>query len=85
MNIQKIASLPWTIVSIFLDVDDTTMRQRITSRNAWTSEEEILRRIQSAQDERQEADKRCDYIIDATQDVQTVINNISDIVHRYMD
>lgn len=34
INIQNIADLPWTIVSIFLDVDDATMRQRIVSRNA---------------------------------------------------
>lgn len=84
INIKNIPDLQWTIVSIFLDVDDATMRQRIISRNAWTPEEEILHRIHSAQHERQEANKRCDHIIDATQDVQTVIANVTAIVTRYM-
>jgi hypothetical protein len=44
----------------------------------------IAQNTQSAQSERQEADKRCDHIIDATQDVQTVIANVTAIVNRYM-
>lgn len=85
INIQSIDDLPWKIVSIFLDVDDTTMRQRITSRNARTAEEEILRRIQSAQSERKQAHDHCDHIIDATKEVTAVIANVTEIVDTYMD
>ena len=84
INIQSLTDVSRNTVSVFLDVDDDTMRQRILWRNARTSEEEIARRIASAQHERAEAKTRCDYIIDATQPVEKVIQSVKDVLQQYM-
>lgn len=82
--IQDQKDLPRHLVSIFLDVDDVTIHTRILQRNAWTSEEEIGRRLVSAQTERQTAKERCEYIIDATQPVETVITEVQGIIEEYI-
>ena len=81
---QDAKDTPWKMIPIFLDVDDETIRERILLRNAWTSQEEIGRRITSAQTEREEAKNRCDYIIDANQPVEKVIAAVQKIIEKYI-
>jgi len=63
------------IVSIFLDIDDQTMIQRITKR--WElGDDELQRRVASAQYERSRARELCTHIIDASQTVAQVIDSV---------
>jgi guanylate kinase len=56
----------WQVTrSIFIDIDDATMRQRIISR-APTAEEEIQKRIVTADMERQLAKEICTDVIDGS-------------------
>lgn len=55
--------------TIFLDIDDVTLTQRLTHR--W-SEEEIAWRTKMAQDERAQAGTYCDHIIDANRPLEQV-------------
>lgn len=84
ISIQEQVWLEWETISVFLDVDDITMRQRILGRNPWTSEEEVARRIASAQYEREQAKIRCNYHVDATQPVQDVIASVKNIVQKHI-
>lgn len=62
-------------VSIFLNLDEKTMIDRIKTR--WNiSEEEIERRVNIARNERPKAKKVCDYVLDTN---NTLLNNIKDI------
>lgn len=62
-------------ISIFLNIDDNTIIQRITQR-APLDEEEINRRIHSAQHEREKATQLCNYIIDASRPLEIVLQDI---------
>jgi guanylate kinase len=50
--------------SVFMDVSDETMRERITQRDSTTSEEDIQHRLESARYERLKAEELCDVVID---------------------
>lgn len=59
--------------TIFLDVDDETMKQRILSRDNSITEEDLDSRLKTAVTER-EMSKMCDYKIDATMTEEEVLN-----------
>lgn len=50
--------------SVFMDLSDEVMRERIMSRDETVSEEEIERRLHSARHERMIAHELCDIVID---------------------
>ncbi len=50
--------------SVFMDVSDETMRARMVARDASITEEEVARRLESAQYERLKAQELCDVVID---------------------
>ncbi len=53
--------------SFFLDVPDEILRDRFFQRNPEGCEEDFQNRMESTIFERQQAQKYCDYTIDATQ------------------
>ncbi len=50
--------------SVFMDVSDETMRARMVARDVSITEEEILRRLESAQYERVRAQELCDVVVE---------------------
>jgi guanylate kinase len=52
--------------SVFMDITDDVIRQRILNRDPSISEEEIQRRLESAQYERSKAVELCDMVIDVS-------------------
>jgi guanylate kinase len=72
-----------TPISIFLDIDSETMKHRITSR-APISHEELERRIQTSTQERIQAEKICTHILDATPDIDTVVEKVSNTLKPYI-
>ena len=67
--------------TIFLNISDELMRERILKR--WGDEEEVARRIAIAQNEREVADEYCDYMIDASQPLENVIEACLHIIDSY--
>ncbi len=71
---------PTDFISIFLDIDDFVMTQRILTRQPDISMDEFEHRLESAQIERQKAQKLCNFVINADkspdklhQEVKTII------------
>lgn len=71
-KLRQRTDIPFSIKTIFLDISDELMVQRILKRGA-TPQEEIDRRIQSAHHERATAQKLCDLILDGTGTVPEVM------------
>lgn len=72
VKIQEQTSLPFSYASIFLDIPNSVMVQRINNRGL-LSASELQERIKSAEFEREQAQKRCDVIIDASQPLELVV------------
>lgn len=66
--------------SFFLDVPNAEMERRYFERNPDGKIEDIQNRLDSAIFEREQAQKYCDYIIDATQDPKQVLKEVLDIM-----
>jgi guanylate kinase len=71
-------------VSVFLNLDDEKMTERITKR--WTIEQdEIDRRVAAAQGERVKAKELCDYILDTNFDLKINIKNLNTLVKNILN
>jgi len=66
--------------TIFLNIPVEKLRERINKRWEEISEEDIKAREQSAIMEEQEARKYCDYMLDATQEPEKVLQEVLDII-----
>jgi len=66
-------------VSIFLNVDEKTVIERVAKR-WWMPEDELQERIKSAAFEREHAQDNCHHIIDATQPLEKVVESFIHIL-----
>ena len=66
--------------SFFLDVPDEVLRERFFSRNPDGSEADFQNRLESTIFERAQADEYCDYIIDATQTPEAILEEVLAII-----
>lgn len=71
-------------VSIFLNLDDEAMIERIKKRGH-VEQEEIDRRLFSASYEREKAKLFCDYILDTNFDLKTNIKNLNNLIKEILD
>ncbi|HRX64083.1 MAG TPA: hypothetical protein P5060_03205 [Candidatus Absconditabacterales bacterium] len=71
-------------VSIFLDLSDDVMLDRIKMRGG-IDQEEIDRRLASAQHERKLAKNYCDYVLDTDNTLLQNIQNINKLVKKILD
>ncbi len=67
--------------TIFLNIPVEKLRERIFKRGEKITEEELLRREESAIMEEQEARLLCDYMLDATQSPERVLKEVLDIIN----
>jgi len=66
--------------SFFLDVPNQEMTHRYLERHPEGSKDDIVNRLESASFEREQAQKYCDYIIDATQSPEKVLEDVLQII-----
>jgi guanylate kinase len=66
--------------SFFLDVSNKEMTRRYLERHSDGCEDDIQNRLESADLEREQAEKYCDYIIDASQSPEQVLSEVLDII-----
>jgi len=66
--------------TIFLNIPVKKLRERIEKRWEKITEDELLRREQSAIMEEKEARLLCDYMLDATQSPEKVLKEVLDII-----
>jgi len=66
--------------SFFLDVSNEEMKRRYLERHPEGCEHDIKNRLESASLERKQAEKYCDYIIDASQTPEQVLKEVLDII-----
>lgn len=78
LNIQADGRIQGQYTTIFLDIPDDLMLERITQRQT-ISDEELKNRLISADFERLQAKNHCDHIIDATQPLDTVCEIVTKI------
>lgn len=72
---------PFHYFSIFLDVSDEIMIQRITWRQK-IEQDELERRLASAHNEREMAGRLCDVVLDASGTEEEVFDQISTIIEQ---
>jgi guanylate kinase len=68
--------------SFFLDIPDDILRERFFARNPQSSEQDFQNRLESAQFEREQAQEFCDFVIDATQSPETVLQQVLAIIQK---
>lgn len=68
--------------TIFLNIPENVLRQRIEQRGVFMSNEELEKRLNSAVIEEQKANLICNYIIDATQTPQEVLHQVLEIIKK---
>jgi len=68
--------------TIFLDIPVETVRERILQRDPNTPEENIEKRIASMLEEKKKSEEICDYIIDATQTPEQVMQEVLSIIDK---
>ncbi len=66
--------------SFFLDVPNDILRERFFERTTGASEDDFQNRLESAIFEREHADEYCDYLIDATQSPEAVLEEVLAII-----
>jgi len=66
--------------SFFLDVSNEEIRERFYKRNPDWLKQDIENRIESTSIERDQAQKYCDYIIDASQSPEQVLKEVLKII-----
>jgi len=66
--------------TIFLNIPVKKLRERIEKRGEKIEEEELLRREKSAIMEEKEARLLCDYMLNATQSPEKILNEVLDII-----
>jgi len=67
--------------TIFLNIPNDILKQRIEARGVFMSNEELERRINSRVQEERKAKKLCDYIIDATLKEEGVLKEVLKIMN----
>jgi len=80
--IQEYPELKEKMVTIFLDIPSEILPERIQQRGGKISEKELEKRLKSADSERNQAQKICDYIIDATQDPNDILSEVMKILYK---
>lgn len=79
LKIQEQKKIENKYISIFLNIPTTLVIERIRQR--WVlSDEETKQRVTSAEFESEQAKVHCDYIVDATQQLELVIENVINII-----
>lgn len=78
--IEEHPELRENFTSFFLDVPNEEMRRRFYDRNPDGKAQDIENRIESTTFERDQAQKYCDHIIDATQSPEKVLENVLAII-----
>ncbi len=73
---EKHPDFRWNYSSLFLDVWDEEMRRRYYQRNPDGNPQDIENRIESTLHERQQAEKYCDLIIDASQSPEDILEEV---------
>lgn len=68
--------------TIFLNIPENVLKERIEKRWAFMSDEELKKRINSSIVEEQKAKKLCNYIIDATKNETKVLELFLDIMNK---
>lgn len=75
--------------SIFLDIDNETMRRRIENRAKLTGtivpEEEIARRISAAENERKLAQEYCTVIVNGTGTIEEETDRAEKIIIQFLE
>jgi len=71
-------------ISVFLNLDDDFMVERIKKRGG-SDQEEIDRRVVSAQEERIKAKNLCDHVLDTNFDLTTNIKNLNTLIKKILD
>lgn len=66
--------------SFFLDVPNEEMERRFYERHPDGDPADIANRIESTNHEREQAHKYCDYIIDATQDPEVILEKVLEVI-----
>jgi len=79
LDIIKQWKIDWLYTTIFLDVPEEVMLERIRWRGD-VSDEEVKKRIESSKFEREQAKIHCDYIIDASQPLEKVVEEFTRII-----
>lgn len=80
-ELDTLWKLSFDYLSIFLDIPEKIMIERINSRQEMP-EEEIKRRITSASIEREKAKDICDYVIDASGSIEENLEKINKILRE---
>lgn len=83
-KIQQEGKIDGRYITIFLDIPDEVMKERIRGREE-IAEEYLEKRLYSAEFEREKARERCDYIIDASQPLENVVEAFLDIMGKELD
>jgi len=68
--------------TIFLNIPENILRERIKKRWVFMSNEELQRRINSSIMEEQKAKELCDFIIDATKSEEEVLKEVLKIIQN---
>ncbi len=71
--------LDGSYTTIFLNIPEEVLKQRIEKRWAFMSDDELAKRLKSALFEEEQARDLCDFMIDATQTPQEVMNKLLEI------
>ena len=79
LDIEKKWKIDNMYTSIFLDIPEDVMLQRITSRSKIPTDE-LEKRKKSAAFEREKAKTHCDYIVDASQSLEHVVADVKKIM-----
>ena len=79
LKIQEQKKIDDKYISIFLDIPTSLVMERIRQRGV-LSEAEMKQRVASADFESEQAKVHCDYIVDATQQLELVIENVINII-----
>lgn len=82
IKIKDEAKIDGKYVSIFFDIDDLVMTQRIFKRQPDIDDEELQRRLQSAGLEREKGNELCDFVMDASGNVPEVVDEVMDIIEN---
>lgn len=75
-------NLDYNYTTLFLNIPIEVLKQRIISRWAFMQDEELKRRINSAIIEEEEANKICNFIIDASRSKESILQEVLDIINK---
>lgn len=81
-KIKESGKIEGKYVTIFLNIDDITMTQRILQRQPDIDPENLQKRLNSADMERSMGERLCDHIIDASSSVAEVVDAVMDVIEN---